>query len=389
MRHVLFVDDEPAVLSGLRRMLHPMRAEWRMTFVTSANEALGVLASDPADVIIADMRMPGVDGATLLTEIRRRWPDTVRIILSGYADDQAALRSVAVAHQFLSKPCDPESLSATVRSACQMRDRLADPQLRRLVGGIGALPSSPNSFTSITEALGARDASAESVAPLIAQDPGAAAKLLQLVNSAFFGLAKSVVALEEAAAYLGLSKVRDIVLAQGASELFRYGSPELAWVVQEIARHSVTVAERARELAPADVAGTAFVAGLLHDVGRLALASVAGGSYLPIWRERHTGADLVAVEQARLSATHAEVGGYLLRLWGLPAAIVEPVARHCDPLAPDAEDPVVAAVARAAAGMTTTLCRPPRVSAAATIGDGAVPSAGERASDAGPDLDRR
>lgn len=387
MRHVLFVDDEPAVLSGLRRMLHPMRSEWRMTFVTSANEALGVLASDPADVIIADMRMPGVDGATLLTEIRRRWPDTVRIILSGYADDQAALRSVAVAHQFLSKPCDPGSLSETVRSACQMRDRLADPQLRRLIGGIGALPSSPSSFTSITEALSARDASAESVSPLIAEDPGAAAKLLQLVNSAFFGLAKSVVNLGEAAAYLGLPKVRDIVLAQGASELFRYGSSELAWVVQELARHSVTVAEKSRELAPAEFSETAYVAGLLHDVGRLALASVAGVSYLPIWRERHTGADLVAVEQARLTATHAEVGGYLLRLWGLPSAIVEPVARHCDPRAPGDQDPVVAAVATAAATMTTTLCRPILPSAVTAAGDMASPAAGERSSDAGPELE--
>src|SRR5512139_875212 len=100
MRHVVFVDDDAAVLSGLRRMLHSMRGRWRMTFVTSGPEALELLASEPAAVIVSDMRMPGMDGAELLAEVRRRWPETVRIILSGYADQGAALRAVPVAHRF-------------------------------------------------------------------------------------------------------------------------------------------------------------------------------------------------------------------------------------------------------------------------------------------------
>ena len=143
MRHVLFVDDDIEVLSAMRRALHDMRGRWRMTFVSTGAEALTALARCPADVVVTDMRMPGLDGAQLLSQVRAAWPETVRIVLSGFADDGAALRSVPVAHQFLSKPCDAATLAATLTRAYALRDRLSRPDLRQLIGGLGTLPSAP------------------------------------------------------------------------------------------------------------------------------------------------------------------------------------------------------------------------------------------------------
>ncbi|MBN1173675.1 MAG: HDOD domain-containing protein [Micromonosporaceae bacterium] len=350
MRHVLFIDDQPGILSGLERMLCPMRSQWRMTFVCHASEAIDVLSAEPVDVIISDMRMPDVDGVALLREVRARWPETVRIILSGYADQGAALRSVPVAHQFLAKPCDPAVLSAKVQDAFDLQDRLSRPELRRLVGGLSALPSAPRSFSAITEALSEPEVSLKNVASIIERDPGCATKLLQLVNSAFFGLPRQVTRVSEAVAYLGASRVRDVVLAAEVADMFHCSTPDLAMIVQEVNEHSALVATEARQRVKPRFAHDAFTAGILHDIGRLALATIAPETYGPIERKRQAGADLVQLENAAFGANHTDVGAYLLRLWGLPLSLIDAVARHHDEetLSPD-DHPIVVAVAAAEA----------------------------------------
>ena len=347
MRHVLFVDDDAAVLGGLRRMLHPMRSQWQMTFVADAGAALAALEAHPADVVVTDMRMPGCDGARLLGQIRARWPETVRLVLSGYSDEGAALRSIPVAHQFLSKPCDPVVLSATVRGACELQDRLLRPELRELVGGLGALPSAPKSFAAITEALGAPEVCLDTIASIIEQDAGCSAKLLQLVNSAFFGLARSVTQVRDAVSYLGIARVRDVVLAAEAGAVFPCSTPHLARIAQEVNDHSSLVAAAAREQTVGARCHDAFVAGMLHDIGRLALATVAGDRYSTVERRRRDGEDLSTVEVDVLGAGHAEVGAYLLQLWGLPYSLVDAVARHHDPEAAEDANALLAAVAAA------------------------------------------
>jgi putative nucleotidyltransferase with HDIG domain len=347
MRHVLFVDDDAEVLSAMRRTLHDVRGRWQMRFVNTSAEALTALAECPADVVVTDMRMPGLDGAQLLSQIRSTWPETVRIVLSGFADDGAALRSVPVAHQFLSKPCDAATLAATLTRACELRDRLSRPDLRQLIGGLGTLPSAPRSFAAITEALGEAEVCLDTVAAVIEQDPGCAAKLLQLVNSAFFGLPRSVTQVRQAVAYLGVSRVRDVVLAAEITASFGCSAPGLAGIAETVNSHSVAVATVARQHADAAHAHDAFIAGILHDVGRLVLATVAPEQYAPIERARRAGADLTAVETELLGAGHAEVGAYLLRLWGLPFGLIDAVARHHDVLTDDEDNPLVTAVAAA------------------------------------------
>lgn len=350
MRHVLFVDDQPSILLGLERMLCPMRSQWRMTFCPNARAAIEVLRNDPADIVISDMRMPDTDGVAFLNEVRARWPETVRIILSGYADQGAALRSVAVAHQFLAKPCDPEIIFAKVGEAFDLQNRMSRRELRKLVGGLSTLPRIPRSLQAINDALSEADVSLKKVAITIERDPGSAAKLLQLVNSAFFGLPRQVTNLVEAVAYLGVSRIRDIILATEVTDLFHCSAPELISIVQEVNDHSAMIAAKARQLVKPRHAHDAFTAGLLHDIGRLILATTAPDRYAPIERKRREGHDLIELETEEFGVTHADVGAYLLRLWGLPLPLIDAVARHHDEIGPDAsEHPIAAAVKQAEA----------------------------------------
>ena len=128
---VIFVDDEPRVLEGLKRMLRPKRNEWQMTFVGSAQAALDALKAEPCEVVVTDMRMPGMNGAELLEVVQREYPDTIRLILSGQAETESVMKALGVSHQFLSKPCDAEILQGTISRAFALRDLAGSEPSRR------------------------------------------------------------------------------------------------------------------------------------------------------------------------------------------------------------------------------------------------------------------
>ena len=146
MKRVLFVDDEQKVLDGLQRMLYPMRNEWRMAFVTSGREALERLAQSEYDVLVTDLRMPEMSGLDLLAKVVSLYPQVVRMVLSGVADQEIAVRSATLAHQYLVKPCDAATLRATVGRAFSLRVMLDDPVLKQLISSLHSLPSVPSVY---------------------------------------------------------------------------------------------------------------------------------------------------------------------------------------------------------------------------------------------------
>ncbi len=191
-KRVLFVDDEPKILEGLRRMLRPLRNEWEMSFVNSGQEALDILAQQPFDVIVTDMRMPAMNGAELLHEVRKRYPHMVRFVLSGQASQETMLRSIGPMHQYLSKPCDSGILKSTLTRSCQLRSILSNEKLHNLVSRIDWLPSLPSLYIEMVEELQKPEASTKILGKLISKDIAMSAKILQLVNSAFFGVRQHI-----------------------------------------------------------------------------------------------------------------------------------------------------------------------------------------------------
>ncbi|MEM8946927.1 MAG: response regulator [Planctomycetota bacterium] len=338
MTRVLFVDDEPKVLQGLRRMLRAYRREWTMEFCEGPEQALAALASEPFDVVVTDMRMPGMDGAELLTRVRDQYPDTVRIVLSGQSEQERILRAVGPAHQYLSKPCDPEFLRQTIARASMLNKRMNNPQLKTLVAKMDSLPSLPDIYFQLSEELRSDDASVDRVGALISRDISMTAKVLQLVNSSFFGLPVHVNDAKHAAALLGLNTLKPLVLT---ASIFRQleESRVSATFLESVLSHSLAVAGIAKQVAnteglPREVVDNTFIAGALHDVGKVVLADNFGRSYTALCHKaKAQDQRIIDLETAEFGASHADVGGYLLGLWGLPQDLIEAVAFHHDPAA--------------------------------------------------------
>ncbi|MGK7346318.1 MAG: HDOD domain-containing protein [Candidatus Nitrospinota bacterium M3_3B_026] len=335
-KSVLFVDDEPKILDGLRRMLRGMRGKWDMAFAKSGPEALQMLAEEPFDVIVTDMRMPGMDGAQLLDEVSNRYPQIVRIVLSGQSDREMIFKSVGPAHQYLTKPCDADTLKAVVGKACALRDILKEETVKKMVSRIKSLPSIPSLYFELIEEIENPEGSMAAIGGIISKDLGMTAKILQLVNSAFFGLPQRVSSPAQAASLLGLDIIKALVLSTGIFSQFEKTRVP-GFSMDELWRHSGAAAVCAKEIAKTEgvdgkTIDDSFMAGMLHDVGILILASNFPEEYGEILKlAEKEDLKLSAAETRVLGTSHAEVGGYLLGLWGLPDVIVEAAFFHHAP----------------------------------------------------------
>ena len=336
MKTLLFVDDEPRLLQGLERQLRGMRGEWQLLFAESGPQALQLMAASRVDVIVTDMMMPGMDGAELLGQVMKRHPYAVRLVLSGHADQEAVLRLVGPAHQYLSKPCNAEELRAAITRTLSIEELLSSQPLRELVCRIPCLPSLPSLHNEITAELRKEDASVERVSEIISRDIAMTSKILQLVNSAFFGLPQPASGIKDAVLYLGTATVRALVLTLQVFSQFD-GRATREFSIDELSNHCWMTGVFARRIAQAFHCGKkmddqCFLAGLLHDLGHLILATGLPDQYRQVLRQaRAEQRNIPEVEQENFGATHAEVGAHLLGLWGLPAPVIEAVAFHHQP----------------------------------------------------------
>ncbi len=333
LRHVLFVDDEPQVLEGLRRRLQPLTHKWHMTFVDSGANALSQFELTPQDVIVSDISMPGMDGAQLLHAISERWPATIRIALSGVSEMEQKLRLLPLAHQYLSKPCHPGQLEDAVMRSVQLREELTHPGVKAIIGRIRQLPARPQVFARLQVVMARPDAAAREVARVIATDTALTLKVLQIANSAFFRRARRISSIEQAVQYLGFQTVRNLVMCAEVFARWPGRMRHAAVDLEDLQMH----AQRTAAVAQAITAGMQFcddtvLAALLHDIGYWVLIQECPRELeQAVELALAAGVPLPQAEQEILGASHAEIGAYLLAIWGLPYAVVEAVAHHHRP----------------------------------------------------------
>lgn len=335
-RRLLFVDDEPMVLKGLQRTLRSMRREWEMAFVASGREALRAMQTRDFDVVVSDMRMPEMDGAQLLEIVKQDYPQVVRIILSGQLDREMTLKSVRLAHQHLSKPCDAAILKAALAKTFALNQIVAHAGLQKVVARIDSLPSMPAICMQVIEEVQAPEASIQKVADIIARDLGMAAKILQMVNSAFFGLCRRVTDIRDAVMLLGLDAIKALVLSVNVFSTF--SRTKMAFLdFDALWQHSLATGGYAKQIMqaagqPRSAVNAAFVAGMLHDIGKLVLAVNFGEAYqAAVQAPSADEGCLWEREQAAFGASHAEIGAYLMGLWGLEPALLAAIAFHHNP----------------------------------------------------------
>lgn len=329
---LLFVDDEESILEGLRNLLRRQRHMWDMTFASSGEQALEILSREPVDVIVSDMRMPGMDGAALLKRVQDSSPGIVRIVLSGHAEREAIGRAMAVAHQFLSKPCDAEVLRETLSRTSVLQEHLNHGPVREAVGALDKLPSLPAAYRELTQALALADVNADRIAAIVERDSAMSVKVLQLVNSPYFGLSQKVVSIQQAVSCLGVDLLKGLALGAHVFGAMPVHGPDDG-VLDRMQRHAQVTARIARRIVPDPARrDEAFTAGMVHDIGQMVLAISRPDAFAEMSREVEAGTGrLEDLERAAFGVTHAGIGAYLLGTWGLPLAVVEAVSFHQEP----------------------------------------------------------
>jgi HD-like signal output (HDOD) protein len=330
---ILFVDDEPNILDGLKRMLYPLRQEWDMTFCRGSHQALNVLGKKPHDIVITDLLMPDMDGGKLLEVVHERYPESIRIVLSGHSGKKLALKASRYAHQFLAKPLQPEQLKRTIERVLTLREVLTNSLVQQLINKLDTLPALPEVHRRIMAELNAPEPSLKLVAELISQDMGLSASMMKLVNSAFFGLATRVSSPAHAVNLLGLDVISGLVLSVQLFSDFESSLHE-GYNLDGLWRHCLNTGLVCKALAREeglDPAGQddLYVAGILHDVGKLVLLCTAPELYeevLAACRSENTA--VWRLEKTKLECTHAELGAYLLSLWGFSEKSIPSVFYH-------------------------------------------------------------
>ncbi|MEL6984750.1 MAG: HDOD domain-containing protein, partial [Actinomycetota bacterium] len=330
------MDDEPNVLQGIKRATRNMRDVWAVSFVESGDAALAALAEQTFDVVVSDMRMPGMDGAELLSHIRSLQPGAARIMLSGYAEEEALFRSTRAAHRFLRKPCNVEELKQTIEDIRACRAMVAPEIIRDLVGRVDQLPVLGDVYLELTEAIERDTSDAESLGRIVSKDMALTAELLRLVNSAFFGLSRRVESVAQAIGLLGFDVVRAIVVG-----LALFSSDDHDAVdVSALAKRSQLTALLCRRVVQLEggtpsECGNAYLAGILHQIGALVLANLPGTEPAEIRAVLDTNDP--TIERLELGADRFLVAAYLLGLWAFAPAIVEAIGSLASQPAPEQE----------------------------------------------------
>lgn len=363
-----FADSE---LPALRAANAGSNAHWEFCFVPDAPAALTALAGQPFDALVANMSMPGKSGAELLREVRESHPNTLGVIVGKVTDQEFIINCIGGPHRFFRRPFEPRQLVASLKRGLTLDAWLATDELRKLAPRLRRLPSLPSTYFNLLKEIESDNVTTQSIGAVIARDPVVTARLLQMANSAAFSLAQKVTDPADAVAVLGIETIKSLALCLqvfSQSDVAREAglSLEILW------EHSVLVAKFARQMTLKQTGDTllasdAFTAGLLHDVGRIVLASNLPREYAAVIASaRENSRPLHEEETAQLGVNHAQVGAYLLGVWGLPVELVEATAGHHAPgqTAFACEFSLLAAVhaanvfAHAAGGQTDGLCLP-------------------------------
>jgi putative nucleotidyltransferase with HDIG domain len=333
-KRILFVDDAPETFAHLKDALAPAGAAWRVEYAAGGDAALATLEREPVDVVIAEDQMAAMDGTTLLTRLRDQHPTTIRMIVS--ATTKPGLATI-VSHRFLSKPCNVDELAVLIKRSCALHERTGEVEAYRKTMATTALPSRPGVYMELNRVLSDPDWQPHQVSAVLERDVAMSAKVLQLANSALFGLTSTVTSVRDAVMYLGVETIRSLALtAEAFGKVSPRGNADFS--LDRFQAHAMLVARITASILPAGrTQQEAVTAALLHDIGKLVLISDGGRRWAELTEQaRQRQLPMHVVEQEADGVTHAHVGAHLLSLWGLPDGIVEAVAHHHDPSSVDA-----------------------------------------------------
>jgi HD-like signal output (HDOD) protein/ActR/RegA family two-component response regulator len=355
VKRILFVDDDPRILHGLEVGLHHQREHWQMTFAEGAAAGLEAMRAQPQDVVVTDMRMPGMDGAALLSAVMGAYPRVARVAFSAYADRRSIVRALGVAHQFVAKPCQPDVMVKVVERMYALQWMVWDPRVREFLSRLTGVPPLSELRPRLADLVAPPEASLAELRRVVERDIPLAAKVLQVAN-AHLPSGRFVSDLGQALEVLGVESGRGMLLSSRLVQTAEQAAPIEGLSFRSRYERSLLVARIARRLLESRGQGeTAYAAALLADLGSVVLGLCWPDEYADVIRQ---SGPIPTTHHERLAFgfTHADAGAYLLGMWGLPSAIVQAVAHHHRPFdLPAGERSVASAIEVAETLATETL----------------------------------
>lgn len=333
---VLFVDDDARMLSSLGRLVSARRLDWAVRSATGGREALNALKELSCDVIVCDADLHDMSGSALLAQVKDRWPMTLRILLTEQMTSKPASSLLKAAHQLLAKPCPADQLVEAVESVSALRSLYMNEAVLAIVHRLEHLPVLPRVYVELVEELRRSACSAASLGTIIARDMGFAAGILKIVNSPYFGLSRRVESPQQAVSFLGVGILKGLVIYERVFKTMDPGKYP-GFNVERLWAHCLDTARCLKAVAKSAGLGGrdldhAFSAGLLHDIGKVVLAEGCPAEFREVLgKSQAENLPLAEAEAALLGVTHAEVGAYVLGLWGFPQAVVDAIAGHHEP----------------------------------------------------------
>lgn len=333
-KSILFVDDEIQILKALKRLF--LQSDYRIFLAESGQEALQILEREEIDLLATDMRMPGMDGFKLLTIVKEKYPGIIRLIVSGYADEKLIIKAIesGYARMYLLKPWDNDYFKGVIEQMFEIKDVLDGKSLFQAISSIQSLPAAPLIYEKLRKLI-ENDANMAEVADLIEQDQSIAAKVLHIANTAFYGARTG--SIKQAVMYLGLSNLKNVVLTTVLHNSLKLDidpgvfNKDLLWKHASLTNRLVSLFHE--KLLNSKIKEICASAGLLHDIGKIALINCNPKAYEEVIRRAVAEkTDFVDIENQVLGSNHEEIGGYLLNWWGLPYPIVEITLFHHVPL---------------------------------------------------------
>lgn len=330
---VLFIDQDVYFQQSLNRVVISKKLRIDLRQSSSWKQAKKILESFSCDVIVVNDTLCDIQCEQLLVSIRDMYPMTLRILVSSDASEDKVPNLLIAAHQVLTKPTSPLSILEAIQTSSRLRSLLMNEQLRTVVHKMTYIPVVPKVYTELTDELRKDNSSNHVLAKIISQDISLTAGILKLVNTPFFGLSRRVDDMQQAVSILGVNLIRGLVLSTRVFTILDSKSYP-GFDVEKLWGHCMDVARCIRAVKRFSNAGmrateNAFLAGLLHDIGKVVLAAGCPDVYIHVLQNSQTkNIPLAVAEERLLGVTHAEVGAYLLGLWGFSEPIVSAIAQH-------------------------------------------------------------
>ena len=316
-----------AQFEELDQALDGVEDDWSWAHAGSAAAAIEKLqGTQRFDVVVSDLALVGSEW---LNEVAERSPVSARLVLMDTHESAPALAAAAIAHQCLGKPYSADRLQSALASASRWRSHAGQSQIYDQLTRLRTVPTLPRTHRELMQELQAEEPNLAVIAEIVADDPAMSAKLLQLINSPYFGVREEITNIKQAVLLLGLDLLRDLSTSYAVFQAFT-GQVEES-LLEHLWRESHVVAalvdrlSRHLELEGA-VRGDLRVAAFIHEIGRLALLALDVRAYAPCIDME--GEALIAAERERYGIDHAMAGAYLLSLWGLPERLVQCVYHH-------------------------------------------------------------